>query len=335
MPRKIDPLELILKKSSPSASTGKNGVKIIGPMVRYSKLPFRATCRQYNVDMVYTPMILAREFVRNEHARFVDFATNKEDSPLIVQVGCNNSTDLLRFVELVKDYCDGIGINCGCPIREQVNEGIGSALIYNPELLCEMVSNVKNKYGNSVRLETKIRIHENWDSTVDLCRKLCSAGVDWITIHGRTRYTRTRTPSNLDAIKYIRERVPMSLPIIANGDCFSSTDFDRIMKYTNVQGVMAVRGALRNPAIFTGVNKCPWSCIEWFWYYAMEYGLHYALLQHHLFCMLENSGLDKDLLKELMDCRSSFELLDWFDDKFVLKRNGEVGFGEGVEIPYK
>lgn len=30
---------------------------IAGPMVRYSKLPFRELCRFYNVDIVYTPMI--------------------------------------------------------------------------------------------------------------------------------------------------------------------------------------------------------------------------------------------------------------------------------------
>lgn len=33
---------------------------IAGPMVRYSKLPFRELVRNFNTDIVYTPMILAR-----------------------------------------------------------------------------------------------------------------------------------------------------------------------------------------------------------------------------------------------------------------------------------
>lgn len=331
--KKNDPLHIIKTRKL----THKRPVTIAGPMVRYSKLPFRQVCRHYNVDIVYTPMILAREFVRNCHARKADFSSNESDTPLIVQVGVNNITDLLRFVEMVSPYCDGIGINCGCPIKEQIREGIGSALIYNPELLAGMVSAVKSKYGDKVRLETKIRIHDDWDQTVALCHKLCDAGVDWITIHGRTRTTRSSVPVNLDAIKYITEKIKhRDVPVIANGDCFSVEDFQRILEYTGVDGVMAVRGLLENPALFDGHKTCPWGALELFWHYAMEFGgLPHQLLLHHLHCMLENMGLEKQLHNELMDIKTTGNLIDWFDYNFILKRVGEPGFGEGKEIPYK
>lgn len=46
-------------------------------MVRYSKLPFRLLLtRHYNVDIAYTPMILAHEFIRSSIARDSDFTTN-------------------------------------------------------------------------------------------------------------------------------------------------------------------------------------------------------------------------------------------------------------------
>lgn len=328
-----DPLHIIKTRKI----THGRPVTIAGPMVRYSKLPFRQVCRHYDADIVYTPMILAREFVRNSHARMADFSTNDSDTPLIVQVGVNNVTDLLRFVEMVSPYCDGIGINCGCPIKEQVREGIGSALIYNPSLLCEMVSAVKTKYGNTVRLETKIRIHDDWDQTVNLCQELCDAGVDWITIHGRTRTTRSSIPVNLDAISYIRNKLlDRDVPVIANGDCFNMDDFQKILDYTNVDGVMAVRGLLENPALFAGYERCPWGALEYFWHYAMEFGgLPFQLLQHHLHCMLESMSLDKDMHKELMNIKTTAALIDWFDDNFILKRQGEPGFAETLDIPYK
>lgn len=331
--QKNDPLHIIKTRKH----THNRPATIAGPMVRYSKLPFRQLYRHYNVDIVYTPMILAREFIRNRHARMADLSTNDQDTPLIVQVGVNNVTDLLRFVEMVSPYCDGIGINCGCPIKEQIREGIGSALIYNPELLCGMVSAVKEKYGDKVRLETKIRIHDDWDQTVTLCRQLCDAGVDWITIHGRTRITRSSTPVNLDAIKYITEKIgDTDVPVIANGDCFNLKDFQDIAEYTGTDGIMAVRGLLDNPALFHGHDTCPWGAVELFWHYAMEFGgLPYALLQHHLHCMLKSMGLDKDLHKEMMLVKTTAELIDWFDLHFILKREGEAGFGETDKIPYK
>ncbi|CEP61614.1 tRNA dihydrouridine synthase LALA0_S03e06876g [Lachancea lanzarotensis] len=331
--KKNDPLYIIKSRKL----THNRSVTIAGPMVRYSKLPFRQVCRHYNADIVYTPMILAREFVRNRHARMADFSSNESDTPLIVQVGVNNTTDLLRFAEMVAPYCDGIGINCGCPIKEQIREGIGSALIYNPDLLSEMVSAVKTKYGDKLRLETKIRIHDNWDQTVELCHRLCDAGVDWITIHGRTRTTRSSVPVNLEAIKYITDKIkPRGVPVIANGDCFTMKDFQKIIDYTGVDGVMAVRGLLDNPALFASYDTCPWGALELFWHYAMEFGgLPHQLLLHHLHCMFESMKLEKHLHNELMDIKTTTQLIDWFDRNFVLKRVDEVGFSEAVEIPYK
>lgn len=328
-----DPLHIIKSR----LQTHNRPATIAGPMVRHSKLAFRQTCRHYDVDIVYTPMILAREFVRKGHARMADFTTCRDDTPLIVQVGVNNVADLLKFTEMVYPYCDGIGINCGCPIREQVREGIGSALIYNGELLCNMVKAVKEKYGDKVRLETKIRIHDNIAETVTLCNNLCEAGVDWNTVHGRTRTTRSSVPVNLDAIKYIKENIKnKEVPLVANGDCFSLEDFQHIHEYTNVEGVMAVRGLLANPALFAGHEKCPWGTIELFFHYAMEFGgLPYQLLQHHLYTMMENMGIEKPMLKELMEIKNLAHLVDWLDDNFDFKRKGDPGFAEAVDIPFR
>ncbi|CCE92344.1 tRNA dihydrouridine synthase TDEL_0E01010 [Torulaspora delbrueckii] len=328
-----DPLHIIRTRKT----THNRPATIAGPMVRYSKLPFRQVCRDYDVDIVYTPMILAREFVRNNNARLADFSINEQDSPLIVQVGVNNVADLLKFVEMVAPYCDGVGINCGCPIKEQVREGIGCALIYNPECYVRW-SQLSNKImGTALRLETKIRIHEDYDQTVDLCRRLSDAGVDWISIHGRTRTTRSSQPVNLEAIKYIVEKIKdKNIPVIANGDCFKKCDLREIAEVTKVDGVMAVRGLLANPALFAGYETCPWGCVEKFWYYTLEFGgLPYQLLQHHLYCMLENMKLEKNLLKEMMDVKNTAALIDWFETNFIFKRFGEIGFGEGSTIPYR
>jgi tRNA-dihydrouridine synthase 4 len=38
--------------------------------------------------------------------------------------------------------------------------------------------------------------------------------------------------------------------VIANGDVFSRDDMDRVVAQTGVDGVMAARGMLSNPAMF-------------------------------------------------------------------------------------
>lgn len=54
-----------------------HGLNVCAPMVRYSKLAFRALVSRYETHITTTPMILAREFSRTEAARNSEFSTNE------------------------------------------------------------------------------------------------------------------------------------------------------------------------------------------------------------------------------------------------------------------
>ncbi|CAI5760009.1 unnamed protein product [Candida verbasci] len=307
-------------------------VTIAGPMVRYSKLPFRELCRFYNLDIVYTPMILAREFVRNDIARYSDFTTNDKDKSVIVQCGVNSVSDFMKFIEMINPFVDGIGINCGCPIRDQIKEGIGAALMSKPKLVAEMISTAKAKYGDSVCIDTKIRIHNDINETIEFVKMVEQAGSDMITIHGRTKNTRSSTPVDLDAIKTLRKHI--NIPVIANGDCFTKKDFDRIVDYAKVDGVMSARGILANPALFTGLDKTPWSAVEMFMHLVTCYGLPFGLSQHHITQLLENV-IPKSYIRQINELKNMIELIDYLDEHFILKRKGEDGFATAVEPQWR
>lgn len=305
---------------------------IAGPMVRYSKLPFRELVRHYNTDIVYTPMILAREFVRNDVARLSDFTTNQKDRSVIVQVGSSNVEDLVKFVDMIHPYVDGIGLNCGCPIKEQVREGIGAALMSEAELVASMVKAVKDKYGDKVCFETKIRIHADINETIRFAQLVEASGVDFITVHGRTKNTRSSQPANWGAIKTIKDSV--LVPVVANGDCFLLQDAYDIAEQTGVDGVMAVRGVLANPALFAGFEKTPWAAVELFWDLATSYGLPFRITQHHLSQMLDKV-IPRKYLREMNEKTCLVDTIDWFDSHFILRRRGDEGFASAVDPTWK
>lgn len=83
--------------------------------------------------------------------------------------------------------------------------------------------------------------------------------MSWIAVHGRTKDQRAE-PVNKEAIKTIKES--LSIPVIANGDIKSLQDVEEIQTVTKVDGVMAARGILQNPAMYCGFENTPLQCVQ-------------------------------------------------------------------------
>ncbi|XP_054868063.1 uncharacterized protein LOC111580675 isoform X4 [Amphiprion ocellaris] len=215
-------------------------LKICAPMVRYSKLAFRSLVRKYNCDICFTPMIVAADFMRSVKARDSEFTTNERDRPLIVQFAAHDAQTLADAACVVAPFSDGVDLNCGCPQRWAMSAGYGACLINKPELVKDMVRHVRNQVDNpNYTASIKIRIHKDLKRTVDLCQKAESAGVSWITVHGRTAEERHQ-PVHYDAIKTIKDSV--SVPVIANGDIKYLRDVESTHQLTGVDGIKLKMG---------------------------------------------------------------------------------------------
>ncbi|KAJ3213211.1 tRNA-dihydrouridine(20a/20b) synthase [NAD(P)+]-like protein [Clydaea vesicula] len=315
--KRFSPLDLL--------TNTKSSLNICAPMVRYSKLPFRELVKQYGVDVLYTPMILADVFKNSAISREVDFQTSINDSPVIVQFGAANSKDLADASELVAKYCSGVDINCGCPQKWAISEGIGCHLMERPDLVADMISQTKRRTsilnfqsnsGTGFPCSVKIRKHNDLRRTVDFAQKAEAAGADWITVHGRTRRQRSHEPCDFDAIKLIKESV--SIPVFANGDVFNLSDKEEILKKTGCDGVMAARGLLENPALFAGYEKTPVECVKKFVELSLGLGSHHFIFHHHLMYMLEKS-MSRAEKKHFNTISSIAGCIDYLTDHYGLE----------------
>jgi len=62
---------------------------------------------------------------------------------------------------------------------------------------------------------------------------------------------RPRHPAMLERLKEIVDVMEdVGIPVVANGDCWSASDVDRIQKLTGVTSIMIARGAEANPSCF-------------------------------------------------------------------------------------
>lgn len=297
---------------------------VAAPMVRYSKLPFRLTASNYGVDVTYTPMILAHEFIRSQVARDSDFTTcsleryaTSEGKPhaLIAQFASSDPTEFARAAEMIIPWVDGVDLNCGCPQSWAIKEGIGCSLMESPELVASMVQAAKMRVAPTKSVSCKIRIHKDLDRTIRWVQTLERAGVDFITIHGRTRSQRSSTSPDYAAIKTLKGSV--GVPVLANGDTYSLDDVNKIFVLTGVDGVMAARGILENPALFIGDSVTSAACVRQFLEYAVRCPIPFPLVLHHISEMTARiPGMTKKDRKRLMACRDLVDLIDFMEDKW-------------------
>ncbi|TRY73474.1 hypothetical protein TCAL_05838, partial [Tigriopus californicus] len=260
-------------------------VYICAPMVRYSKLAFRQLVRDYGVDLAFTPMLLADSFSRSARARDVEFTTNAQDRPLIVQFAANQVDDFVAAASLVRPFCDGVDLNCGCPQGWALKEGIGACLIHKPEFVADLIRQTRAR-NPDLPVSVKIRIHKDTRQTVDFCRQMEAAGAAFITIHGRTREQRCQ-PVNLDVIRDVKQS--LRVPVIANGDVKSLADAQRIREYTGINGVMTARGILENPAMFHGHLETPAECVQDWIRLSLGTGTPFPCFHHHLSYMCDRA----------------------------------------------
>jgi tRNA-dihydrouridine synthase 4 len=102
---------------------------------------------------------------------------------------------------------------------------------------------------------------------------------------------------------------------------------------TGVDGVMAARSLLCNPALFKGYDSCPWEAVERFMNYVVRAPIPFKLVVHHLTEMCGSGGhgaegkdgvsgalLTRKQRTELVACGSMIDLVDWLDGVREIRR---------------
>lgn len=226
----------------------------LAPMAGVTDMPFRRICRRWGAGMVYSEMVSAKGLYYNDKKTAELMRIAPDERPCAIQIFGSDADIMAEVIPKVMEFKpDIIDINMGCPTPKIVNNGDGSALLKNPELIGKIVRSVSD--ASPVPVTVKIR--KGWDSdsvnAVTVAKIIEDNGAAAIAVHGRTRAEFYSGTADWDIIRSVKNAV--KIPVIGNGDIKTAPDAKRMMEYTGCDAVMVGRGAEGNPFIFKQIDE--------------------------------------------------------------------------------
>ena len=228
---------------------------LLAPMEDVSDPPFRALCKKFGADVMFTEFISSEGLIRDAYKSVQKLDIFEYERPIGIQIFGNNIESMKQSAEI----CEGanpdiLDINYGCPVKKVAGKGAGAGILQD---IPKMVSMTK-EIVKSTHLPVTVKTRLGWDETskhiVEVAERLQDVGIKGLSIHGRTRAQMYKGEADWSLIAEVKNNPRMHIPIFGNGDINTP---QKAVEYKNrygVDGIMIGRATIGSPWFFKEVK---------------------------------------------------------------------------------
>lgn len=218
---------------------------LLAPMSGVTDAPFRRMAAALGAGLVVSEMAASEDLVDGRPmSRLRCEATGV--GPHVVQLaGCETRwiSEGARIAEAAG--ADIIDINMGCPARHVTGGQSGSALMRDLDHAVRLIEATVS----AVKVPVTLKMRLGWDdrslNAPELARRAEAAGVQLITVHGRTRCQFYKGKADWAAVREVRNAI--RIPLVINGDITSFEQAVTALETSGADAIMVGRGALGQP----------------------------------------------------------------------------------------
>jgi tRNA-dihydrouridine synthase B len=261
---------------------------VLAPMSGITDTPFRRLAERLGAGLVVSEMTACAGLARGEREARVRSECDGIAVRAVQLAGCEASwmAEGARIAE--SEGAHIIDINMGCPSKQVTNGAAGSALMRDLDHALRLIEATVA----AVRVPVTLKMRLGWDhasiNAPELARRAQAAGVQMITVHGRTRCQFYDGRADWSAVLAVKDAI--SIPLVVNGDIGSFDDATHALAASGADAVMIGRAAQGRPwlpgqvarYLATGKRDAEPSLAE---QHAMTAALYDEMIEHHGFAI--------------------------------------------------
>lgn len=219
---------------------------LLAPMSGISDLPYRQEAQAAGCRYVVSEMVASEELSKARPDVVLRAAIDSAATPKVMQLAGREAKWMAEGARIAEAMgADIIDINMGCPARKVTGLLSGSALMRDLDLAEELIRATVEAV--SVPVTLKMRLGWDWQSlnAAELAMRAEAAGVQLLTVHGRTRCDFYKGQADWRAVAPVKAAT--SLPLVVNGDIETEADALAALEQSGGDAVMVGRAAVGRP----------------------------------------------------------------------------------------
>lgn len=228
---------------------------LLAPMEDVSDPPFRAVCKEYGADLMFTEFISSEGLIRDAIKSKVKLDIFDYERPIGIQIFGGDEEAMSMSARIIEaTQPDLLDINFGCPVKKVVCKGAGAGILKDIPKMVKLTEAVVKSTSLPVTVKTRLGWDEDSKNIMEVAERLQDVGIRALSIHGRTRTQMYKGVADWSLIREVKNNPKIHIPIFGNGDIDSPEKAVKYYNKYNVDGIMIGRAAIGNPWIFREIK---------------------------------------------------------------------------------